>query len=89
MCIRDRAALHDLDISDDPGTYLPRSPYMALVYGQMISGVGYTAGADAQVEAGEEFIVRHETDGTVVGVTGIDAVGTVYQWGQQLHGLQA
>lgn len=37
----------------------------------------------------EEFIVRHETDGTVVGVTGIDAVGTVYQWGQQLHGLQA
>ena len=84
-----QAALHDLDISDDPGTYLPRSPYMALVYGQMISGVGYTAGADAQVEAGEEFIVRHETDGTVVGVTGIDAVGTVYQWGQQLHGLQA
>ena len=46
-----QAALHDLDISDDPGTYLPRSPYMALVYGQMISGVGYTAGADAQVEA--------------------------------------
>ena len=62
---------------------------VAMVYGQMISGVGYTAGADAHLEAGEEFIVRHETDGMVVGVTGIDAVGTVYQWGQQLHGVQA
>ena len=78
-----RAALHDLGVSDDPG------PYMAMVYGQMISGVGYTAGADAHLEAGEEFIVRHETDGIVVGVTGIDAVGTVYQWGQQLHGVRA
>ena len=84
-----QAALHDLGISDDPGAYLPRSPYMAMVYGQMISGVGYTAGADAHLEAGEEFIVRHETDGIVVGVTGIDAVGTVYQWGQQLHGVRA
>ncbi|MCW5354650.1 ferredoxin reductase, partial [Pseudomonas aeruginosa] len=56
---------------------------------QMISGVGYTAGADAHLEAGEEFIVRHEIDGIVVGVTGIDAVGTVYQWGQQLHGVRA
>ena len=84
-----QAALHDLGISDDPSTYLPRSPYMAMVYGQMISGVGYTAGTNTYLEAGEEFIVRHETDGMVVGVTGIDAVGTVYQWGQQLHGLQA
>ena len=84
-----QAALHDLGISDDPGTYLPRSPYMAMVYGQMISGVGYTAGTNTYLEAGEEFIVRHETDGMVVGVTGIDAVGTVYQWGQQLHGVQA
>lgn len=84
-----RAALHDLGVSDDPGAYLPRSPYMAMVYGQMISGVGYTAGADAHLEAGEEFIVRHEIDGIVVGVTGIDAVGTVYQWGQQLHGVRA
>jgi len=84
-----QAALHDLGISDDPSTYLPRSPYMAMVYGQMISGVGYTAGTNTYLEAGEEFIVRHETDGMVVGVTGIDAVGTVYQWGQQLHGVQA
>lgn len=84
-----QAALHDLGISDDPSTYLPRSPYMAMVYGQMISGVGYTAGTNTYLEAGEEFIVRHETDGIVVGVTGIDAVGTVYQWGQQLHGVQA
>ncbi|WP_396290662.1 FAD-dependent oxidoreductase [Curtobacterium sp. KT1] len=84
-----QVALHDLGLRDDPGAYVPRSPYMAMVYGQMISGVGYTAGTDAHLEAGEEFIVRHETDGVVVGVTGIDAVGTVYQWGQQLHGVRA
>lgn len=84
-----KAALHDLGISDDPGTYLPHSPYMAMVYGQMISGVGYTAGTNTYLESGEEFVVRHETNGTVTGVTGIDAVGTVYQWGQQLHGVQA
>jgi 3-phenylpropionate/trans-cinnamate dioxygenase ferredoxin reductase subunit len=62
---------------------------MAMVYGQMISGVGYSGDAEAHLEDGEEFVVRHETEGTVVGVTGIDSVGTVYQWGQRLHGVRA
>jgi len=85
-----RAALHGLGIvTDDPGAYLPRSPYIATVHGRLISGVGYTAGADARLEAGEEFIVRHEIDGTVVGVTGIDAVGAVHRRGRQLHGVRA
>lgn len=55
----------------------------------MISGVGYSGDAEAHLEDGEEFVVRHETEGTVVGVTGIDSVGTVYQWGQRLHGVRA
>lgn len=84
-----QVALHDLGLGDNPGAYLPRSPYMAMVYGQMISGVGYTAGADAHLETGEEFIVRHEVDGVVVGVTGIDAVGAVYQWGRQLRSVRS
>lgn len=82
-----QAALHDLGISEDPGTYVPRSPYIAMVYGKVICGVGYTVGADTSLEAGEEFIVRHEKDRIVVGVTGIDAVGTVSQWGKQLQGV--
>lgn len=84
-----QVALHDLGLAEDPGAYLPRSPYMAMVYGQMITGVGYLGDAETHVEDGEEFIVRHEQDGTVIGVTGIDAVGTIYQWGQRLHGVRA
>ena len=83
-----RAALHDLGLADDPGTYLPRSPYMAMVHGLMVSGVGTTAAAQAIPEHGNELVVRHEKNGAVVGVTGIDAVGTVYAWGQRLHGVQ-
>jgi 3-phenylpropionate/trans-cinnamate dioxygenase ferredoxin reductase subunit len=84
-----QVALHELGLESDPDVYLPRSPYMAMVYGQMISGVGYSGDAEAHLEDGEEFVVRHETEGTVVGVTGIDSVGTVYQWGQRLHGVRA
>lgn len=81
-----QAAMHDLGIGDDPGAYLPRSHYMAMVYGQVISGVGYTLAAETSLDSGEEFIVLHETDGVLVGVTGINAVGTVYNWGQRLFG---
>lgn len=84
-----QVALHELGLESDPDVYLPRSPYMAMIYGQMISGVGYSGDAEAHLEDGEEFVVRHETEGTVVGVTGIDSVGTVYQWGQRLHGVRA
>lgn len=78
-------ALHDLGIGDDPGTYLPRSPYLAMAYGHMIAGVGTTAGTEAHVDEGDEFVVRHDRGGVTVGVTGIDAVGTVYGSGAELH----
>lgn len=80
-----QVALHHLSIGDDPGAYTPRSPYMAMVHGRMISAVGYIGGADSHREDGHEFVIRHEVGGTVSGVTGIDAVATVYQWGQRLH----
>lgn len=82
-----QVALHDLGIGDDPGAYMPRSPYMAMVHGRMISGVGYIGGGNSHREDGDEFVVRHEVGGTVTGVTGIDAVGTVFQWGRRLHGV--
>ncbi|RGE19055.1 FAD-dependent oxidoreductase [Leucobacter sp. wl10] len=80
-----RVALHDLDLGDDPGPYLPRSPFLALVYGHAITGVGATVGATSLLETGDEFVVRHERGDSVIGVTGIDAVGTVAQWGPRLH----
>lgn len=80
-------ALHDLGLGDDPGPYRPRSPFMAMVYGRTIAGVGLT-GDGGRLVAGDEFVVHHERQGTVVGVTGIDAVGTVYRWGQRLHTVE-
>lgn len=83
------SALHGLGLAEDPGAYLPRSPYLATVHGQMAAGVGTTIDAEAVLGDGDEFVVRHEKGGTVVGVTGIDAVGTVLPWGQQLHKVPA
>lgn len=54
-----QTALHDLGIGEDPGAYVPRSPFIAMVHGRILSGVGYIGGADSHREAGDEFIVRH------------------------------
>ncbi len=77
-------ALHDLGAGDDPGAYLPRSRYAAMVYGQVIAGVGLTSHPGTPPDDGD-FVVRHESGGTVVGVSGIDAIATVHQWGARLH----
>lgn len=77
--------LHELGQGEDPGPYRPRSAYMSMIYGKMISGVGYTGHPQARVQDSEEFIVLHGSDETVVGASGIDAFGSIYQWGQQLH----
>ncbi|MFB9309736.1 NADPH-dependent 2,4-dienoyl-CoA reductase/sulfur reductase-like enzyme [Agromyces hippuratus] len=80
-----RMLLHDYGRGEDPGPYRPRSAFMAMIYGQMIAGVGYTGHPETRIEQAEEFIVLHEQDDAVVGVSGIDAVGAVYQWSQRLH----
>ncbi|SEN99289.1 FAD-dependent oxidoreductase [Cryobacterium luteum] len=78
--------LYVLGRGEDPGPYRPRSAHMAMIYGRMIAGVGYTGHPeDTPIESAEEFIVLHEHGGAVVGASGIDAVGAVYQWGQRLH----
>lgn len=78
--------LHSLGRGDDPGPYRPRSAHMAMIHGRVIAGVGFTdSPEDAFIDGVEEFVVLHEHADTVVGVTGIDAVGAVYQWGQRLH----
>ena len=80
-----RMLLYTLGRVEDPGPYRPRSAYMAMIYGRMIAGVGYTGYPDTRNEGAEEFIVLHEHGGVVVGASGVDAVGAVYQWGQRLH----
>ncbi|MEW2011092.1 NAD(P)/FAD-dependent oxidoreductase [Microbacterium sp. NPDC078814] len=77
--------LHTLGVGEDPGPYLPRSPYMGMIYGQMIAGAGYTGHPETRRADSDEFVVLHGPADTVVGVSGVDAVGTIYQWGQQLH----
>jgi 3-phenylpropionate/trans-cinnamate dioxygenase ferredoxin reductase subunit len=81
-----QALLHSLGRGDDPGPYRPRSAHMALIHGRVVAGVGFTdRPEDALIEGVEEFVVVHEHGDTVVGASGIDAVGAVYQWGQRLH----
>ncbi|MFK3678006.1 FAD-dependent oxidoreductase [Microbacterium sp. NPDC090218] len=81
-----RVLLHSLGRGDDPGAYRPRSAHMAMIHGRVIAGVGLTdRPEDAFIEGAEEFIVLHEHGDTVVGASGIDAVGAVYQWGRRLH----
>lgn len=77
--------LHDLGRGDEPGPYRPRSAYMAMIYGKVIAGVGFTGNPDTRIDDTEEFIVLHEQGDSVVGASGIDAVGAVYQWGPRLH----
>ncbi len=80
-----RSLLHTIGRGDDPGPYRPRSAYMAMIFGRTIAGVGYLGFPDAHTDGGEEFIALHEHAGAVVGASGVDAVGAVYQWGQRLH----
>lgn len=81
-----RMLLHSLARGDDPGPYRPRSAHIAMIHGRVIAGVGLTdRPEDALIEGVEEFVVLHEHGDTVVGASGVDAVGAVYQWGQRLH----
>ncbi|MFF3066431.1 NAD(P)/FAD-dependent oxidoreductase [Oerskovia sp. NPDC057915] len=80
-----RTVLHDLGRGEDPGPYRPRSTYMAVVHGRMISGVGYTGHPGTRVVQSDGLVVLHEQEGAVVGVSGIEAVGEIYGWGSRLH----
>jgi 3-phenylpropionate/trans-cinnamate dioxygenase ferredoxin reductase subunit len=77
--------LHGLGLAADPGAYLPRSPYMASIHGRSVSGAGSSAGTPNILEDGSELVVQHEQNGNAIGVTGIDAVDTIYSWAQRLH----
>ncbi|PRB14149.1 FAD-dependent oxidoreductase [Microbacterium sp. MYb62] len=80
--------LHVLDRGHDPGPYLPRSAFLAMIHGHVVSGVGLTAPGTTRIEPGEEFVQVHEhADGTPVGASGLDAVLSVHRWRERLHGV--
>lgn len=82
--------LHTRDLGSDPGPYLPRSPFLAVIHGHMLSGVGLTAPGPSRTEGGEELVVVHENhEGVPVGVSGMDAVMTVHQWRERLHSARS
>ena len=81
-----RILLHDFGHGADPGPYLPRSPYTALIHGTTIAAVGMTAApASARLVTAEPLVVAHESDGVVVGAAGIDAAPAVFEWIPRLH----
>ena len=78
--------LHTIGDGDDPGRYVPRSAFLAMIHGHVLSGIGLTSAPITRVHPGEEFVQVHEhLDGTPVGVSGIDAVLAVHQWRDRLH----
>lgn len=78
--------LFQTGLGTDPGPYRPRSPFMAMIHGHMLSGVGFTATQSARIEPGDEVVFIHEhSDGTPVGASGLDAVLAVHQWKDRLH----
>jgi 3-phenylpropionate/trans-cinnamate dioxygenase ferredoxin reductase subunit len=81
-----RALLHALELAADPGPYLPRSPYAAVVHGKAITAVGFTGGhAPGRVVSSQPLVVVHEHRGVPVGATGVDAAPAVFEWGPQLY----
>lgn len=78
--------LHTRGLGSDPGPYLPRSSFLALIHGHMLSGVGLTSVGSARREPGDELIVVQEgLDGIPVGASGLDALLAVHQWRDRLH----
>lgn len=69
--------------------YRPSSAYLSMIHGLIVSGVGYTAGPEARLREGGAFVTLHRPSDTVRGISGINAVGTVYQWAQHLHEVNA
>ncbi len=75
------ALLHDLGLADDPGPYLPDSPFSARIHGHTLAGVGHSGlGATVHVASTDPLLVIHHHGDTPIGVIGLDAGPLVHQW---------
>ena len=80
------ALLHDLSLGDDPGIYLPSSPFSARIHGHTLSGIGHPAlGTSTRVVSTDPLLVSHHLGDIPVALTGVDAVGLTRDWAPRLH----
>lgn len=84
-----RSVLSGLGIQEAPGSYLPRSAHLSMIYGHTVAAAGYTGTPTERPDSADAGVYLHEYAGAVVGASGLDAVGAVYQWGQRLHATGA
>lgn len=80
------AVLHDHGLGDDPGTYLPSSPFTARIHGHTFTGAGHPAlGTSTRVISTEPLLVAHLLGDIEVALTGIDATRLVHDRTGALH----
>ncbi|AZT94752.1 FAD-dependent oxidoreductase [Brevibacterium aurantiacum] len=80
------ALLHDLGLGDDPGIFLPSSPFSARVHGHTLIGAGHPAlGSSTRIVSTDPLLTAHYLGDTPVALTGIDAAALVRDWIPRLH----
>ncbi|UQN13978.1 FAD-dependent oxidoreductase [Gulosibacter sp. ACHW.36C] len=81
-----RALLHDLGLADDPGRYLPASPFSVRIHGHTLTGAGHPAlGTSTRIVSADPLLTVHHLGDTPVALTGIDTVRLVHDWIPNLH----
>lgn len=80
------ALLHDLDMADDPGQYLPSSLFSARIHGHTLTGAGHPALATrSRIISEEPLITAHYLGDALVALTGVDAAGPLRDLMPRLH----
>ena len=80
------ALLHDLGLGDDPGIFLPSSPFSARVHGHTPIGARHPAlGSSTRIVSTDPLLTAHYLGDTPVALTGIDAAALVRDWIPRLH----
>lgn len=82
------ALLHDQGLGEDPGIYLPASPFTVRIHGHTLTGAGHPAlGTSTRILSTDPLLVAHDLDGTPVALTGIDATRLVHDQLPNLHSV--
>ena len=82
------ALLHDQGLGEDPGIYLPASPFTVRIHGHTLTGAGHAAlGTSTRILSTDPLLVAHDLDGTPVALTGIDATRLVHDQLPNLHSV--
>lgn len=80
------ALLHDLGLADDPGPYLPNSPFSARIHGRTLAGVGHPGlGTTLHVASTDPLLIVHHHGDTPVAAIGLDAGQLIHRWTPHLH----